>query len=70
MPATVGFVDRTVDQGQSGGVAPSWLKFSFDRASDNRNANPNALREYTLEPGDAAIVELTLHVTDVPLVRK
>lgn len=70
VPATIGFVDRTVDQGPSGGVAPSWLKISFDRASDNRNENPNALREYTLEPGDAANVELTLHVTDVPLVRK
>lgn len=70
VPATVGFVDRTVDQGPSGGVAPSWLKISFDRASDNRNENPNALREYTLEPGDAANVELTLHITDVPLVRK
>lgn len=70
VPATVGFVDRTVDQGPSGGVAPSWLKISFDRASDNRSENPSALREYTLEPGDAANVELTLHVTDVPLVRK
>lgn len=70
VPATIGFVDRTVDPGPSGGVAPSWLKISFDRASDNRNENPNALREYTLEPGDAANVELTLHVTDVPLVRK
>lgn len=70
VPATVGFVDRIVDQGSSGGVAPSWLKISFDRASDNRNDNPNALREYTLEPGDAANVELTLHVTDVSWVRK
>lgn len=70
VPATVGFVDRTVDQGQSGRVAPSWLRISFDRPSDNRNANPNALREYTLEPGDAANVELILHVTDVSQVRK
>lgn len=70
VPATVGFVDRTVNQGQSGGVAPSWLRISFDRASDNKNANPNALREYTLEPGEAANVELTLHITDVSQVRK
>lgn len=70
VPATVGFVDRTVDQGQSGVVAPSWLKISFDRASDKRNVNPSALREYTLEPGDAANVELTLHVTDVSQVRR
>lgn len=70
VPATVGFVDRTLEQGQSGGVAPSWLRISFDRPSDNRNANPNALREYTLEPGDAANVELILHVTDVSQVRK
>lgn len=70
VPATVGFVDRTVDHGQSGSVAPSWLRISFDRAGDNKNTNPNALREYTLDPGEAANVELTLLVTDVSQVRK
>ncbi len=70
VPATVGFVDRTIEQGRSGGVAPSWLTIQFDRQSDNDNANPNALREYTLEPGDAANVELTVHVTEMSQVRR
>lgn len=70
VPATVGFVDRSTERGQSGGVAPRWLKVEFDRASDNENANPNALREYTLQPGDAVNVELTLHVTDISQMRR
>lgn len=70
VPATIGFVDRSVERGQSGGVAPLWLKIEFDRASDNENANPNALREYTLQPGDAANVEFTAHVTDTSQVRR
>lgn len=70
VPATVGFVDRSVDGEQSGGVAPPWLKIEFDKASDNENANPNALREYTLQPGDAANVELTVHVTEIPQARR
>lgn len=70
VPATVGFVDRSVERGQSGGVAPSWLKIEFDRRSDNENANSNALREYTLQPGDAANAEITAHVTDIPQVRR
>ena len=70
VPATIGFVDRSVERAQSGGVAPLWLKIKFDRASDNENDNPNALREYTLQPGDAANVELTVHVTDNSQVRR
>ena len=70
VPATVGFVDRSVDQGQPGGVAPPWLKINFDRASDNENINSNTLRNYTLQPGDAANVELIIHITDMAQVRR
>ena len=70
VPATVGFVDRSVGLGQQGGIAPSWLSIKFDRAADNQNPNPGALLEYTLQPGDAANVELTLHITDISLVRR
>ena len=70
VPATVGFVDRSVDQGQLGSVAPSWISIKFDRASDNDNNNPKALREYTLEPGDAANVEVIIHVTDMAQVKR
>ena len=69
VPATVGFVDRSTDAGSPGSVAPPWLNIHFNRASDNYNPNPGALREYTLEPGDAVNVELTLHITDMDLVR-
>jgi len=70
VPATVGFVDRSVDPGQPNGICPPWLHIRFDRPSDHSNANPNALQEYTIEPGDAANVELTLLVTDPDLVRR
>lgn len=68
VPATVGFVDRSVESGKPGGVAPPWLKINFDRPPDN--TNPGALQEYTLHPGDVVNVELTLHVNDLELVRR
>ncbi|MCJ1275505.1 hypothetical protein MMC21_003308 [Puttea exsequens] len=70
VPATVGFVDRSVDAGQTGEVAPSWLKIAFDRPRDKTNHKTGAVDEYTLQPGDAASVELTLHVTDLDRVRR
>lgn len=69
VPATVGFIDRSVDQAQPTGVAPSWLSIRFDRRSDNEGSNSEELPQYTLEPGDAANVELTLHVHDIKAVR-
>ena len=70
VPATVGFVDRPVESGQPGGVAPPWLKIHFDRPPDSKNPNLGALQEYTLHPGDAVNVELTLRVNDLDLVRR
>ena len=70
VPATVGFVDRSVESGQPGGIAPPWLKFNFDRPPDNKDSNPGALQERTLQPGDAVNVELILHVNDLDLVRR
>ena len=70
VPATLGFVDRSPEAGQPGGVSPPWLAISFDRASDNKNANPGALQEYTLQPGDATNVEMNLRVTDLDHVRR
>ena len=70
VPATVGFVDRSVESGQPGGVAPPWLKINFDRPSDNKNSNAGALLEHTLHPGDALNVELTIHVNGLDLVRR
>lgn len=70
VPATAGFVDRSIESGQTRGVAPPWLKINFDRPPDNKNSNPGALQEYTIHPGDAVNVELTLHVDDLELVRR
>ena len=70
VPATVGFVDRSVDAGAPRGIAPPWLSIHFDRSSDNQNQNPGALLEYTLQPGDAANVELSVHISDIALIRR
>ena len=70
VPATVGFVDRSIESGQPGGISPPWLKISFDRPPDNQKSNPGAFPEHTLHPGDAANVVLTIHVDDLDLVRR
>ena len=70
VPATVGFADRSVDPGQQGGITPSWLFVHFDRPPSNQNLNPGALLEYTLQPGDAANVELSLNINDINLVHR
>ena len=69
VPATVGFVDRAVESGQPGGVAPPWLKIKFDRPPD-KSSKPSASHEHTLHPGDAVNVELTVRVNDLDLVRR
>ena len=70
VPAIVGFVDRSTKDGQPGRVAPPWLSIQFDRPSIHQNTNAGALQEYSLEPGDAVNVELTIHITDLGLVRR
>lgn len=64
VPATFGFVDR-----HTGDKFPPWLTVRFDRPSDNLNPNSNSLHEYTLEPGDALNVELTVRIRDIDQVR-
>lgn len=68
--AIVGFVDRSTKNGQTGSVAPPWLSIRFDRPGIHQNANAGALQEYSLDPGDAVNVELTVHITDLDLVRR
>ncbi len=69
VPATFGLVDRPVEQGKQSGVAPSWLTVHFDRPSNNESANHGGLQEFTLAPGDAVNVELTIRINDVDHVR-
>ena len=68
VPATVGFVDRAVNQGQPTGIAPPWLSIHFDRHGDDRSGDKEPLQQYTMEPGDAANVELTVHIKDATAV--
>ena len=64
VPATFGFIDR-----HTGDKFPPWLTVRFDRPSDNLNPNSNSMHEYTLEPGDALNVELTIRIKDINQVR-
>ena len=69
VPAAVGFTDRMVSGGHASGAAPSWLRIHFDRASDTGTHSAESHDMYTLEPGDAANVVLTISVTNIDLVR-
>ncbi|KAI4273885.1 MAG: hypothetical protein LQ337_004320 [Flavoplaca oasis] len=69
VPATVGFTDRIVSADKIGGAAPPWLRIRFDRSADEDRSASEAREVYTLEPGDATNVELTVHVKDFELVR-
>ncbi|KAL8992906.1 MAG: hypothetical protein Q9169_006748 [Polycauliona sp. 2 TL-2023] len=69
VPATVGFTDRIVSGDKAGGDAPPWLRIQFDRSNDKDRPASEARQVFTLEPGDAANVELTVHVKDMDLVR-
>ena len=68
--AALGFVDRAITGDQPKGVCPDWLTTHFDRPSDSELPSAGALKQYTLEPGEAANVDLTIHVTDLDLVRR
>ncbi|KAL8926100.1 MAG: hypothetical protein Q9172_001928 [Xanthocarpia lactea] len=69
VPATVGFTDRIVSADQKSGDAPPWLRMHFDRSSDKDHPASEPHDVYTLEPGDAVNVDITLHVKDIGLVR-
>lgn len=69
VPASIGFTDRIVLADQSAGAAPPWLRYHFDRPRDTPNSTSESGDVYTLEPGDAANVELVIHVKDINLVR-
>ncbi|KAI4169533.1 MAG: hypothetical protein LQ346_008957 [Caloplaca aetnensis] len=69
VPAIIGFTDRIVSFDQAAGAAPSWLRIKFDRSTDQDRPTSESGDVYTLDPGDAANVELTVHVSDVGLVR-
>ncbi|KAI4165645.1 MAG: hypothetical protein LQ342_000587 [Letrouitia transgressa] len=61
VPATIFFV------GQLGtrAVAPSWLSIRFNRIPDEPGS-----RDYTLLPGEAINISLTIHITSIAQVRE
>ena len=67
--ATIGFADRSIDEGHAIGIAPPWLSIKFDRLSDSHESKISTLQQYTLEPGDAANIELTILISDTAAVR-
>ncbi|KAL8639543.1 MAG: hypothetical protein Q9228_003436 [Teloschistes exilis] len=69
VPATLGFTDRIIASDQGAGVTPTWLHIHLDRAPDKERPADEPHDVYTLEPGDAANVELTIQVDEVDLVR-
>ena len=68
--ATFGFVDRPIEEGDKRGVSPPWVELRVDRESANANANPKALRDYTLSPGETLNVQLLTKFDNMKLVRK
>ncbi|KAL8692249.1 MAG: hypothetical protein Q9218_002683 [Villophora microphyllina] len=69
VPATLGFTDRIGSSGKAAGATPPWLHVHFDRASDTERPMVDSHEVYTLEPGDAANVVVTIRVDDIDLVR-
>ncbi|KAI4126454.1 MAG: hypothetical protein LQ338_003741 [Usnochroma carphineum] len=68
VPATTGFTERIVPSNQAASAAPEWLHFHFDRARDKNRPDGEPHDVYTLEPGDAFSIELTVHVRNNDLV--
>ncbi|KAL9045275.1 MAG: hypothetical protein Q9214_001659 [Letrouitia sp. 1 TL-2023] len=61
VPATICFVE----QRQTGAIAPSWLSIRFNRNPDNPGS-----KHYTLLPGEAINIYLTIHVSSIAHVRE
>lgn len=71
VPSTISFVDRPVEKGQLEGPVPPYLSVKFNREPDKKDPKAQAPthEQYTLEPGDACNVEITLRVEVMELVR-
>lgn len=65
----MGFADRPFVEGKNSGVVPPWLTIHFDRPSDSQDFNRASQQHYTLQPGEAATVELTLNISEISRVQ-
>ncbi|KAF2106751.1 Endonuclease/exonuclease/phosphatase [Lophiotrema nucula] len=77
VPATFGFTDRPVGEGQPAGPYPSWLHVSFDRESykpekvqADKLAADNIQTSFVLEPAEVLNIELKMKIESIDLVRK
>lgn len=69
VPATMTFVDRPVSNDQVQGPHPIWLSVHWDREPDPRTKKSKEPPSYTLEPGDACIIELTVRIEIAELIK-
>jgi len=67
--AKMSFVDRPVMVDQVNGPYPVWLSIHWDREPDSRPKRSKDPLSYTLEPGDACNVELTMQVEVMELIK-
>ncbi|KAF2474296.1 DNase I-like protein [Lindgomyces ingoldianus] len=71
VPATFGFTDRPVEEGQSPGTFPPWLSVTFDKQPDkpDKSSTDTLHQQYTLDPADVLNIELRLKIEMIDLVR-
>ncbi|KAF2792963.1 phosphatase family protein-like protein [Melanomma pulvis-pyrius CBS 109.77] len=71
VPATFGFVDRPIQEGQPEGPFPPWLTVTFDREPDmpEKASSDSPLTQYTLQPADVCNVELRLKIDIIGVVK-
>lgn len=68
--ATLAFIDRPIADGEKAGICPPWLTLEVDKTSKNTNANPSALREYSLQPGETMNVGLIVAIDKLKVVQR
>jgi hypothetical protein len=67
VPATFSFIERPVDSNKDAGITPKWLALKINDTLAP-SASPRS-DPFTLEPGDAAVVDLDLRITSLADVR-
>jgi len=69
VPAKMTFVDRPAMDDQVQSPHPVWLSVHWDREPDSRPKRSKDQLSYTLEPGEACNVDLTVQVEVVELIK-
>lgn len=67
VPANFSFIERPVEPDEHSGIAPRWLSIQIEgiQVPNTSSSSPNI----TLKPGEAAVVELELKISDMKDVR-